>query len=471
MFMWYQNAVVCYAYLEDVTALEDINLSNMQLYLSRWFTRGWTLQELIAPRNVVFYSSEWQKLGDKLSLASHISQITRIDTSVLCGIRRPQDVSIARRMSWASGRNTTRVEDEAYCLLGIFGVNMPLLYGEGRRAFIRLQEEILKESSDYTLFLWSPGPIRREYSGAFAPSASAFYDSGDYIPLGDNKEQHSLTNQGLSIRLPVLEKRNLKYYDGMYYTHSAYIGILKCARVGARLSWMGIELLSLDLHAKKVFARSSRPPISIEFEEVGNVEVRDIYIIKRDQFEVYRTRPATYVSIRRAPWNTHPGLQFHSIYTADRQWSNVFENQLIELSSATEDTELGFLFIHRMAILCTYDGLFYAIVLDFGLHVELKKVFLTIYNLLPTTEHPAFIETRVQILIKQPDIIPPHCYGATRISGLGDFSVSATPHPLFGEELLVVDIDCDDTQRSSSGSAELDPPPYPEDSSLRLHSD
>jgi hypothetical protein len=184
MFRWYRNAAVCYAFLDDVSAESDVEyrefLSHFgklhefgdrssqsqrrvfdlnpsiveSLRYSRWFTRGWTLQELIAPFNVEFYSRDWRLLGTKLdnrpkttperSFPTLISTITGVDLAILEGKLDLEDLSIANRMRWAARRQTTRIEDKAYSLMGIFGVNMPLLYGEGNRAFIRLQEEILK---------------------------------------------------------------------------------------------------------------------------------------------------------------------------------------------------------------------------------------------------------------------------------------------------------------------------------------
>ncbi|PMD15037.1 hypothetical protein NA56DRAFT_355959 [Hyaloscypha hepaticicola] len=134
MFQWYQNAGVCYAYVEDVQ-LENFGTS-------RWFTRGWTLQELLAPAEVIFFGSEWTRLGTKSDLANQIITVTRIDEKALLHQDQLKKKSVAQRMSWASRRETTRLEDAAYCLLGIFGVNMPLLYGEGKNAFFRLQEEL-----------------------------------------------------------------------------------------------------------------------------------------------------------------------------------------------------------------------------------------------------------------------------------------------------------------------------------------
>jgi hypothetical protein len=154
MYRWYQQSAVCYVFLADVSS--DKPEIKVQFKSSRWFTRGWTLQELIAPQNVVFYSKEWRILGTKSDdeMTIFLSLITRIDEEYVNG----KDInlaSISKRMSWASSRRTTRTEDIAYCLLGIFDLNMPLLYGEGKRAFRRLQEEILKtQPYEHTLFAW-----------------------------------------------------------------------------------------------------------------------------------------------------------------------------------------------------------------------------------------------------------------------------------------------------------------------------
>ena len=145
MFKWYQAAEVCLAYLSDVAATGQADLDIPHIKSSRWFTRGWTLQELIAPDDVRFYSQDWSFLGSKSGELRHLLfDITGIEEFVLNGVFSIEDVSIAQRMQWASKRRTTRQEDMAYCLMGLFNVNMPLLYGEGERAFIRLQDEIIK---------------------------------------------------------------------------------------------------------------------------------------------------------------------------------------------------------------------------------------------------------------------------------------------------------------------------------------
>jgi len=148
MFRWYQNAKKCYVYLSDVECnTSDAESESSRRWKpafrkSRWFTRGWTLQELLAPASVAFYSKEGERLGDKQTLKDTIHEITGIPVEALQ--ERPiSEFGVAERFSWAANRQTTREEDEAYCLLGIFGINLPLIYGEQRlRAMKRLLNEI-----------------------------------------------------------------------------------------------------------------------------------------------------------------------------------------------------------------------------------------------------------------------------------------------------------------------------------------
>jgi hypothetical protein len=139
MFRWYLEATKCYVYLPDVIGVD----SGFQR--SEWFSRGWTLQELIAPKTVEFFSSDGKKLGNKASLEARIHSITDIPVEALRG-HPLSNFSVIERMSWAEKRVTTREEDKAYCLLGVFDVFMPVIYGEGKRAFRRLGEEIEKSS-------------------------------------------------------------------------------------------------------------------------------------------------------------------------------------------------------------------------------------------------------------------------------------------------------------------------------------
>lgn len=148
MFRWYQNAARCYVYLSDVSKPDNgadcERLWEEAFRKSRWFTRGWTLQELIAPRLVDFFSLEGERLGSKLTLETEIHNITGIAKNALRGYAL-SNFSTKERRSWAEHRNTTVEEDGAYCLIGIYGVSMVLNYGEGREhAFRRLEEEIYK---------------------------------------------------------------------------------------------------------------------------------------------------------------------------------------------------------------------------------------------------------------------------------------------------------------------------------------
>ncbi|KAH8595415.1 heterokaryon incompatibility protein-domain-containing protein [Bisporella sp. PMI_857] len=216
MYKWYKNARVCYAYLEDY----DASSPQSQLSSCKWFKRGWTLQELIAPAIVKFYDSKWVEFGTKDDLCQQISDITGIDPRVLRGAD-PTKLTVAERMSWASGRLTSRIEDIAYSLMGLFNVFMPMLYGEGNRAFIRLQEEIMKQSEDYTIFAWKSGGSEPSRRGLLAHSPSEFesssrsqariQDTMQVISEYKRPDQQlyipaALTSRGLLIGLPLLRK-------------------------------------------------------------------------------------------------------------------------------------------------------------------------------------------------------------------------------------------------------------------------
>ncbi|KAH9212100.1 hypothetical protein DL95DRAFT_509798, partial [Leptodontidium sp. 2 PMI_412] len=159
LYKWYHNSAVCYIFLEDLNGNHQLRRP-IRFRSCRWFRRGWTLQELIASRNRKFYD----KNGTDISAAAedigiHFDEIIEKQTGIELAILRHEmsvkEVNVATRMRWAAGRETTRGEDIAFCLLGIFDIHMPILYGQGRnRAFRRLQEEILKNSSDESIFAW-----------------------------------------------------------------------------------------------------------------------------------------------------------------------------------------------------------------------------------------------------------------------------------------------------------------------------
>ncbi|MCJ1477242.1 hypothetical protein MMC13_005913 [Lambiella insularis] len=214
MYRWYQGAESCYVYLDDV----DQRDWESSIASSKWFTRGWTLQELLAPRRVLFYDREWRLLGDKKDLARHISRTTGIDSSVL-ETGSLDGYSVAQKMSWASRRFTTVIEDGAYCLMGIFGVNIPLLYGEGERAFQRLQEEIIKYNDDQTIFAWSMG--KKRFCGLLAASPACFTQCGNIVSSRSvgAREPFLMTNRGLSITLKITP-----------WSADTYLAYLDCAQ-------------------------------------------------------------------------------------------------------------------------------------------------------------------------------------------------------------------------------------------------
>ncbi|KAH7304870.1 hypothetical protein BKA65DRAFT_544105 [Rhexocercosporidium sp. MPI-PUGE-AT-0058] len=187
-FDWYRRSQVCYAYLSDVPSGVNVEEEDSRFSESRWFTRGWTLQELIAPKKVKFYDESWNFIGrtsaseDDQDFTMLLSRVTRIDVEILADRRSFSQFGVAQRMSWAACRTTTRVEDTAYSLLGLFGINMPLLYGEGSRAFQRLQEEIIKASDDESIFAWDFNETPRRHVALFAVSPRNFASCGHMVP-------------------------------------------------------------------------------------------------------------------------------------------------------------------------------------------------------------------------------------------------------------------------------------------------
>ena len=209
MYRWYRQAAICYAYLSDVTeGRKDLypGRTVSTFHRSRWFERGFTLQELIAPRVVVFLNQNWEEISTKAKLVDMVSSITSIPKSALLGDDL-YSFSVAQKMSWASRRETSRIEDQAYCLMGIFGVNMPLLYGEGRRAFRRLQEAILKISDDYTIFAWKSSDL--ETYGPLAVAPSVFHQSQNIVPVRfaiAGEEPIVLDSKGVHLYTRLLER-------------------------------------------------------------------------------------------------------------------------------------------------------------------------------------------------------------------------------------------------------------------------
>lgn len=231
MYRWYGNASVCYVYLEDFSKdRPGKHPDTWALQNSHWTTRGWTLQELIAPKSVRFYTVDWEFLGEKQdpSVCGALMRATGIEVEVLFGQITVAEVSIANRMKWASKRLTTRPEDTAYCLMGLFGVNMPLLYGEGPvRAFIRLQEQILKTTDDQSIFAWQLHSQEGAESmhGLLATSPSYFKDIRNIylMPTGFHSTSNfpwSMTSKGLNVQLYIKPEPDT--------AKAEYLAILDC---------------------------------------------------------------------------------------------------------------------------------------------------------------------------------------------------------------------------------------------------
>ena len=267
MYRWYTRARVCYAYLDDV-APGDLGFDQ-----SEWFERGWTLQELLAPSDVVFYNHDWQRIGTKVIMKERIALITRIERSALEGGRRLASFSVAQRLAWACHRRTTLIEDRAYSLMGLFKVNMPLLYGEGQEAFTRLQEEIIKRTDDHTIFAWDPHTQTPQgIWPLLAKSVDDFADCHDIIQFPDvsmprvRRQPFQLTNMGIAIQLP---------FRLTPVKQETYIAALCCAilgRDGRPPQPFGIFLYSTHLAEDLLFTR-----VLVDGESMVQLDEADIF--------------------------------------------------------------------------------------------------------------------------------------------------------------------------------------------------
>ena len=268
MFRWYADAVHCFVYLSDVfwepaepfdrtrtpyywdplVTPTDLVESEKSFATSAWFSRGWTLQELLAPKFVSFYDYEWNRIGSRDGLREHIEQATWINLSTWTS------ACVAAKMSWLAHRKTSRGEDIAYCMLGLFDVNMPLLYGEGAtKAFVRLQLEIIRKSDDESIFAWLqpletwnptvPVPVGLEVPvGLIALSPQRFADSGGvYIDQGmcQQRRPYAMTNKGLSFEYPTVRLKSLPVL-GLVQPRALALNCCKSSRpVSIRLVYRG----------------------------------------------------------------------------------------------------------------------------------------------------------------------------------------------------------------------------------------
>ena len=209
MYRWYEDAQVCYAYLHDVSGPSFPTVEDEESYLCsygwpEWFSRGWTLQELIAPSNVQFFNKDWQSIGDKKALAPTLRNITEVPEHILIDGLRGNRPCVAQIMSWAANRITTRVEDRAYSLMGLLDVNMPMLYGEGKKAFRRLQLEVIRASDDQSIFAWDNYP---RTGSILADDPKDFRHCGEMELMGHDEFIEFLKEDILEEALDSLEDR------------------------------------------------------------------------------------------------------------------------------------------------------------------------------------------------------------------------------------------------------------------------
>ncbi|GAW24988.1 hypothetical protein ANO14919_145860 [Xylariales sp. No.14919] len=281
MYRWYQEAEVCFAILSDFRRLGAEPLET-SLGRCRWFRRGWCLQELVAPRAVEFFDAQWAPFGSRASLAPVLAEITRIPGELLTGTACIPDFPIAHIMSWAAGRETTREEDMAYCLMGVFNVHMPIIYGEGANAFVRLQHEIIKSSNDLSIFAFGgravdPGDARpRLDCDLFAKSPDDFLGCGDLVHstahAGFNNNVFALTNQGLHFPQADLE---------VYIGQGIYCMSLNCTSSNSK---EGVIKMCIRQVGPGLFVRCHPASPQNPYNVAGNTQPRidhkrDIYIL------------------------------------------------------------------------------------------------------------------------------------------------------------------------------------------------
>ena len=252
MYKWYQRSAVCYAYLSDVESLpqhsQQAVWETVSFARSRWFTRGWTLQELVAPRRVDFYTRDWGFINRKDTDANYSSAFdswhgalhtaSNIPKSVLFHSKETIQPSVAQRMAWASSRTCTRVEDTAYSLMGMFGIHMPLLYGEEDRAFERLQEHIVGSLDDHSIFATHPDIHTLDGSivtPILATSPRQFRHGAVIDRAGDEMGEPSrMTKHGLRIQLPLCEVRFPSHHH-LFWTDNrceTFLATLNCTFYG-----------------------------------------------------------------------------------------------------------------------------------------------------------------------------------------------------------------------------------------------
>ncbi|CAK7241248.1 MAG: hypothetical protein STHCBS139747_002708 [Sporothrix thermara] len=372
MFRWYQNAAVCFVYLADLNAQwcdksgdGSVPMTNgigeengvdvhARMRACAWFRRGWTLQELLAPATIEFYDARWKLVGTKTDLAPLLADITRIPEPAIRGQEPVSRYSAAQIMAWASPRVTRKVEDEAYCLLGLFDVYMPLIYGEGKRAFQRLQEEILKRTTDLTLFAWVPADEAAVLDIETAQSVSSLSPSQSqsqsqsqspprtsaYMPLlastpaqfahchglsyfRNDDTEFAVTNRGLRISTYLVlvsqavetneqttttattatatsyQHQNQQQHTRYRYVLSVGFSRRAASEIGIWLKKIGPGLFLRDAHPPLAFLSKRRLPYT------NTTENLTFYIIPQPVSSISSSQPPSSASLTSSPMSPH----------------------------------------------------------------------------------------------------------------------------------------------------------------------
>ncbi|KAH7348423.1 heterokaryon incompatibility protein-domain-containing protein [Rhexocercosporidium sp. MPI-PUGE-AT-0058] len=302
MFRWYQEAKVCYVYLSDVHLEVNDNLGKLVIQESKWFKRGWTLQELLAPHEVKFYDSNWRLIGDKESFCPIISSITGIGVNCILDSLEVRREMYFTRISWVEDRETSKAEDIAYCLMGILDVYMPLQYGEGEsKAFERLQHALVKRTSSSSLLAWglsfdqciSTGPdlwsifprsIKRQNILAQSPKRFSHQLVLESVAtLRDRNKAWVHTNRGLKVELMLVEKADwciIADEKGTPQRHDLAIAILPFTRPGNSFECPGVLLSgnSLDRTYNRISCPKGHPSVMVPARLVSQAKPSKVYL-------------------------------------------------------------------------------------------------------------------------------------------------------------------------------------------------
>ncbi|KAI1266493.1 HET-domain-containing protein [Xylariaceae sp. FL1019] len=322
MYRWYACATICITYLSDVKM--DPNSQGVDIFrssehkdrpsTSTWFSRGWTLQELLAPVDMEFYDTDWELIGTRKSLAAPLEEITQIKRDYFTGASDCQEASIAAKISWMAGRVTEKPEDVAYSMLGLLGINMVPSYGEGaERAFLRLQYALLSESTDETLFAWKmptggpgkPAQKPRVYGehqlargewGLLATSPEWFRHSGNITNRGPRgriiRRQFggfAVVQQGIMVpysQSSYVEHRRAGHYILSCPIFFTVIGIIPLLIYDKYFGWKPVMRFALNAWEPDEKGHLSMVEVAVWPTQWGSLRITDYFYNRRQENEL-----------------------------------------------------------------------------------------------------------------------------------------------------------------------------------------